>query len=614
MQTSDISKIINVQNFEIVGRSLEIKGEEDSDKVIGRFLSFDENSKLYIGEDGDLEEIKDLKQINNINLVQEDIVTLLKFTKNNGIEPIFLEFSIYDQTDPSCEKFHTFIAGRSYLDLIKYKSRVQENITLFKEKENGRGLIVPCDNFYSHSYIYSSKYYNSNTVDLIEPIEINKMCLFVGSYNPPSIRHIDDSTVRTHASEFIISVMQEIKDIIKGSTTTKSNSKKKIIGITVPIIRPGGVTYVSNDGGKKEDRYKGGALFIFGKENNLNDNGNTTARKINLDKFILDLKIRHLDRAMMKSAISPYEHDVNSRSRAESTFSHEIKHVFGALQREWILEPEKLFWLSDSQISEHEKSKYLGKIEVWNKDLFKEIRIIPVEPFVKTMQELIFLWTGQYSVKSIPFNIEGLDIKTAIEECWNFSKNIMAMGVLFQSPLYSVEKINEVRDFYEKIMEFYGDIKIEDDKSGICESKLILNELESSTRNNAVLIRIFQAVTLNILKHFDLSKGCKIYLKKDGKKTVVSAMNNFCKDKYIDSEDSVIRIYEKTNKKYNQEEIRKVLRYIKSSKSNATKISASFHTEHVLNSLLNDLNGKVTSCNEQNEKSGENLLEFNFEI
>jgi hypothetical protein len=497
---------MNIQNFEYIGRIFaerNLQNESRLDKaasVTGTYICFDNENEYCLEIEGSKYKIEekfnsDLLNINlvtdKLNELKKDLSQIIKFTEDNGIESKFLELSIYDQQDLSGHKFYTFLFGTNIKDIECYRLEIQKNISQDVNNNNNRGLIVPCENFYELSYVSCEvEFTNANKIN---ELNASKLHVFVGVYSPSPVKCQNENMFIQYAKRFMWKVLLNInggrRPILNNHKNLHVNTKY-LIGVAIPIIRPVGLNNFLKDKENISDVYKGGALFIFGEKLSL---------EINVSEFVLNLKTKYLDKAMMRSAIPTYEHTINSKSRAASIFSHETKQLFGALRSRWILKPDILFDISYAEVS---NSKKLGHIEVWRSNIFEDIHIVPNINFIETMRKLAFLWTGQYNPNDIPFKLDeseeenGLKISQLILHCWDFSKNVMSLSILLALPLETVDSIDDVRELYKKSMRLYGSIKFSYSDSWNHESKIIFNNDENGFKNPMVLIRVFQAILL----------------------------------------------------------------------------------------------------------------------
>jgi hypothetical protein len=377
-----------------------------------------------------------------------------------------------------------------------------------------------------------------------------------------------------------------------------SESKKLVLGVVIPIIRPVSILKEKEDvenNPKDLCRYNGGGIFIYG----------VPTDEFKLSDFVLRLKTDLLEKALMEESFSATDHRKNSRDTAVNDFSHEMKHVLSALQGGWMREPSDIFDIVDSSVDDVViENQKIGRIEIYNKEEFNinSIKIVPLPQIVNNIRRLGFLWTGSYNPQDLPFELnrdnDEVFLSDIIEKTWEFMIEIAVTSLILKSKPNNSDKIQSIKTNYNLLVSIFPPIILKGEDNFTDKIKV---KWESAKVMS--IVRIFAAIFANTTNYIDVSRDYIVEFIQDEKGIKVVLENQA---KIIDNSDNrrtvanreaiASRLCSSRMSNYSSDEIESKLSIMKDIKLQSERIgSDGYHTDDVIKSLEQVNQDKVFS-------------------
>lgn len=534
-----------------------------------------------------------------VQQVNKNFQKICNFSKEEKLQIALIEFSIYDATDLENKRFYTYVYAKNYDAIKAYKKEIENNIPINNNRK--RGLIIPAHSFYSFPY-FAIK----TSIDLSQKLlgnSENSNCLFVGSFKLRKAKS-KQRTVKKFTHNFLNSVLINLGNY--------NNKGINSIALALPIIRPGKCT--SNLGKNVHLKLNGGGIFIYGMP--INDSKSNCKYKdnFNLENFILKLKLELLEPAFMKEAFSAFDYFKNNKSQIVNSFCHEIKHLTNSFQNNWLQNPDNIFEIKYLKKTKQEK---VGRIEVWNQEIFNEIMIAPVPQFIKTMKKLIFLWTGEFAIEDLPFEItpdSEVEIEATVKQCWSFALDVVAMSVLMNDLLDKPQELARVKSNLKRIRLMFPEININNKSRLLNNSKFQCNE--KNLRYYVLLIRLLCSIFLGNIKHMDISQDLLIEFSDSDNQLLIN-ITNYRMLESLDVSKMATIIYKNRLPNHTFEYIYNTLDVIESSKKIFSKVSISeCHSSYVIEKLLkcDDMNGKIIYHDVHPDNDSQWLLKIKYDL
>jgi hypothetical protein len=387
--------------------------------------------------------------VNNLNKIAE-------FSNSKGLSVFLIEISICDARDDEGNRFHTYIYSSSSKMTDLYVREIQNNIKLERDKSSARGLILPASSFYTYPYLAAQVHgkFSQKTIDrnIFEPL------IFVGNVSLSKVSRSDEpKKIKKATTKFIRAVLKKhLCD--RARLKHVSDEDDLLLGVAIPIIRP--VKLSQREQERENDlkdpcRYNGGGIFIYG----------IPTDEFNLAEFVLRMKTDLLEKSSIKESFAARDHYRNGRNTAANDFSHEMKHVLGALQGGWLRETSDIFEIVHSPQHDSAENQYIGRIEVYEQELFDGIRIAPIPDFVNNIGRLGFLWTGSYNIQDLPFKLNGdnnqVELSELIDKTWNFMVEIAVTSLIFKAEPNEIHQIKRLKSNYKSLISIFPEIQIE---------------------------------------------------------------------------------------------------------------------------------------------------------
>lgn len=517
-----------------------------------------------------------------------EVNKIIDFFKERDIEISFIEISTFDPLDIT-EVDHYYLFFASSPEQINIYNR-QTNINVSSHFEqpgtqecSERGYILPSVGLFRHPYcLVESK----GKLKALSLSDNNFLRMASGRFlldEKSSVISDLENLTKRHTENFLKNTLDDFLDL-----DSQENSEFRSYGLLIPILRPAGrrKDYISKFEEKNDDefRYRGGGIFIFCSSDTEN---------INWDRLVLDFNVELRDKGIMGSAVSK----LAVQEEASNSFGHEIKHIVGGLSGSWLLDPKTLFeveYNSDCSIS----TDKIGRIEVWQSEVFDQMYIAPFREFTKTVHSLITLWTGQYKRKDLPFgldlNVEKISLKEIIEKAWDFTVDVIIIGSVYNASPENINQINRIKKICKAIRHLYSDISGEliiPDSIGDYVFSLS-NEKDLKCVMN--LTRILCCVFSNSFKHLDPTRPHSISLERVEKNLFLYFLNYSLEKTELLQQDKRIDLlfdYSSEEKRLFRQALRMVLQSRKT--SNALFFTTSSKTKTILLNLLRNLDGKL---------------------
>jgi hypothetical protein len=509
--------------------------------------------------------------------VFKNLKIIADFCESKNLNAFLIEFSIYDARDTSGNKFYTYIYSQSSSLLKVYLQEVQNNIDSDKP---GRGIILPSNSFYAYPYFVAKSEKKSSFKTL--NFSSSKPFLFVGSFSPTKDDSLNHDEIRENTVGFINCILEK-----QSKEKSLVEDKELLIGIVIPIIRPVRIPQTEQDEEDDEKdlcRYNGGGLFIYG----------VSGENFKVDEFVLRMKTDLLEKALMKESFSATDHHKNSRITAVNDFSHEMKHVLSALQGKWLREAEDIF---DIDIYDKERptgNQKIGRIEVYDRNMLKALRIAPFPEFVENISNLGFLWTGSYNPLDLPFEIIPINnevlLSEVIQSTWDFMIKIAVTSLLYKSEPKNKTKIELIKKNYDDLVTIFPRIEVLGEENFKKKPVIKWGERLEISKSMS-LIRIFASLFSNATKSMDVSQKYIVELYKYENDDIRVVLKNNKKPKNIEDIDYINQVAERLHRQsrmenYTIEEIKASLSVMQDLKLQSEHVGiGDHHTDNVIDGL-----------------------------
>lgn len=596
------------ENFQLINEDARING-----MVIANSNQSQENYcyQNYFLNISDLNNENQCKSLSSINLpeyridnIKNELQKLIEIS-NNKFYHSFIEISLYDPEDKEGLRFYTFLFSNSLKSIDKYAQEMKKNADRYSDQEKElrelrelRGLIIPNPHLYRLPLFAIN---NNKNEALCQKLDLSKALIFVGSYQAPTNIKIEEyqgvNYLKFHLENFMRAILEDALN-----TEGKGRKIKANTAILLPLSRPAAKDI--DDSNDIIHRYRGGGLFLFGQI------------KGSIEQLALSYKTE-LIQAIMDVSYSRgqvLDQAKQERNFLLSSFSHEVKHLYGALNRNWIPKLDKLFQV---QLMDEGQppTKKIGEIKLWDKELLDHVAVVPFRWFIYTLSKLLFLWVGQYNPDDLPFETEEppKTIEDVIEESWNFAISVFAITALYRNQISTREHIEKIRYLNNRLTSIYPKPKFINQLS----PDLTLEWSQPNLINHYMtLIRLIMSIFLNLLKHCDPSQPIESQLERDksNKNKAIFSITNYVWDDTTDINKIESRLQSNPNLDRN-EDYQEIIRIIKNNKASFQAIAFhSAHTNEIATNLIEVLSGELLFNNKTPEDTEIFLMKFSFKL
>ena len=204
----------------------------------------------------------------DVENVNKQIIDLIKQLKGYKFQAALIEISLFDPRDPEGSAFHTFIYAPSKELLKSYMKEMKINASETKK----RGPIIPDSNLYDFPLLQLD-YPDSDSDSVAAPmLDSNSQEVYLFIVSQKIYRDVNEKKkVENYVStaedvkDFVTNFFTGLQDNVFKKRDKNSSYQSNFLNINtamlIPLLRPAGLL---KDGLYKEDRLRGGGLFLYG--------------------------------------------------------------------------------------------------------------------------------------------------------------------------------------------------------------------------------------------------------------------------------------------------------------------------------------------------------------